>query len=149
MTNLVTYVQPKLLLRCWIFQWLTIQFYNDINSVLIAWKGRYFQQKIFSRVSGVITILEWQQVISVYARITVIIQFFYVTYICIFTDRIRRMGEGNVFTCVCPSIHPSIHPSVCPHPHPDWLHGGRYASCVHAGGLSCFFTARVRSTTGR
>ena len=40
------------------------------------------------------------------------------------------------------SVHPSIHQSVCPHPHPDWLHGGRYVSCVHAGGLSCylFFT---------
>ena len=35
------------------------------------------------------------------------------------------------------SVHPSIHPSVCPHPYPDWLPGGRYASCVHAGGLSC------------
>ena len=43
------------------------------------------------------------------------------------------MGEGSVFTRVCPSIHLS----VCPHPHPDWLHGGRYASCIHAGGLSC------------
>ena len=40
---------------------------------------------------------------------------------------VRR--EGNVFTRVCKS--------VCPHPL-DLLHGGRYASCVHAGGLSCF-----------
>ena len=33
--------------------------------------------------------------------------------------------------------HVSVRPSVCPPP-PDLLHGGRYASCVHAGGLSCF-----------
>ena len=33
----------------------------------------------------------------------------------VITDRIRRMGEGNVFTHVCPSIHSS----VCPHLHPD------------------------------
>ena len=49
----------------------------------------------------------------------------------IVTDRIRRMGEGSVFTHVCPSICLSTPPS------PDLLHGGRYASCIHAGGRSC------------
>ena len=34
------------------------------------------------------------------------------------------------------------HVSVClSTPPSDLLHGGRYASCVHAGGLSCLFKA--------
>ena len=28
---------------------------------------------------------------------------------CLVTDRIRRMGEGNVFTRVCPSMIMSVH----------------------------------------
>ena len=35
----------------------------------------------------------------------------------------------------CLSIHPSIHLSV----HTPTQTGGRYASCVHAGGFSCFY----------
>ena len=117
---------------------------------------------------------------------------------CIFTARIRRMGEGNVLTCVCPSVCPQgggqssrggqVSPagggvrSVQPGSggsgqssrgggvrsvqlgggsgqvsrgggsvswRGGWgeakigqqneysLHGGQYASCIHAGGLSC------------
>ena len=49
------------------------------------------------------------------------------------TARIRRMGEGYVFT-LCVSPHPPAG-QQCEYV----LRGGRYASCVHAGGLSCFF----------
>ena len=35
--------------------------------------------------------------------------------------------------------HVSVRLSVCPPPPRDLLHGGRYASCVHAGGLSCSY----------
>ena len=49
------------------------------------------------------------------------------------TARIRRMGEGTVFSLF-----------VSPHPLPEQLseyvlRAGRYASCVHAGGISCKF----------
>ena len=61
----------------------------------------------------------------------------------IFTDRVRSTREGYVLTRVCPSIVLSVH---------TWGRGGssqgggvpqpgqgmpRYASCVHAGQLSC------------
>ena len=123
----------------------------------------------------------------------------------VFTARIRRMGEGNVLTRVCPSVCPqgvsqrgggsgqssrggtgqsswgggvrSVQPGggvrsvqlggvrsvhlgggqVSPaggggsakigqQNEYSLLHGGQYASCVHAGGLSClgFFSHKTR-----
>ena len=49
----------------------------------------------------------------------------------IFTARIRRMGEDYIFT-LCVSPHLTAW-QQCEYV----LRGGRYASCVHAGGLSC------------
>ena len=64
------------------------------------------------------------------------------------------MGEGNVLTRVCPSVCPQgggVRSSrgggqvqlgeggqVQPGGGGLLLRGGRYASCVHAGGISCF-----------
>ena len=69
---------------------------------------------------------------------------------------IRRMGEGNSFSLFTswggggvpglrsgggvPHLRSGGVPVVPPRisKHLLWLRGGRYASCVHAGGLSCY-----------
>ena len=58
------------------------------------------------------------------------------------TARIRRIGEGTVFTGVCLST--GVREEVSPPPgigrQMEYLiRRGRYGSCVYAGGLSCFF----------
>ena len=71
------------------------------------------------------------------------------------TDRVRSMREGYVLTCVCPSTGG----------YPPWsgwgvprgkgqqteyfIRRGRYASCVHAGGLSCFIWIREMKQNSR
>ena len=84
------------------------------------------------------------------------------------TARVRSTREGNVLTRVCPSINLSVHGGGGQSSRGGvrssrgwgrgsakiWqqkellLRGGRYASCVHAGGLSCFhwFIAFVFNT---
>ena len=49
----------------------------------------------------------------------------------VITACIRRMGEGYIFT-LCVSPHPLLEQQC-----ENVLRGKRYASCVHAGGLSC------------
>ena len=50
---------------------------------------------------------------------------------CIITARIRRMGK--VIFSLCVSVHTPLLGQQCKYV----LRGGRYASCVHTGELSC------------
>ena len=61
--------------------------------------------------------------------------------IAVFTARIQRMGKGYIFTlCVSPHPLPGQQCEYVPC-------SGRYASCVHAGGLSRFVPSFRRHDT--
>ena len=76
-------------------------------------------------------------------------------FLTVITARIRRMGEGTVF-----SLFVSSHSTGGGGFTPIWLMGGggavqsehllrgeRYASCVHAGGLSCWYCKKIEMFT--